>query len=138
MSEMPVPNPAGPLLQTHARLREAEKLRQAKALDKAQAICAELLRAYPDYVGALHTLGLVLADRRDYEAARLNLTRAVMLNPRDWKILTALAGVYLKLEASEMAMRTLEQAQSLKPEDLSIVATLAEIYREEREYELAA
>lgn len=129
--------PVNQLLQSHARLREAERLRQAKALDKAQAICAELLKAYPDYVGALQTLGLVLADRRDYEAARLHLSRAAMLSPRDWKILTTLAGIYLKLGASEMAMRTLEQAQKLMPGDASIVATLAEIYREEREYELA-
>ncbi|WP_119392245.1 tetratricopeptide repeat-containing sulfotransferase family protein [Taklimakanibacter lacteus] len=129
--------PVNPLLQSHARLREAERLRQSKALDKAQAICAELLKAHPDYVGALQTLGLVLADRRDYEAARLHLSRAAMLSPRDWKILTALAGIYLKLGASEMAMRTLEQAQRLMPGDASIVATLAEIYREEREYELA-
>lgn len=129
---------ASPLLQSHARLREAERLRQAKALDKAQAICTELLKAHPDYVGALQTLGLIHADRRDYETARLHLSRAAMLNPRDWKILTALAGIYLKLDASEMAMRSLEQAQALKPGDSSIVATLAEIYREEREYELAA
>ncbi len=130
--------PADPLLQIHARLREAEALRQAKALDKAQAICADLLKAHPDYVGALQTLGLVHADRREYEAARLNLSRAAMLNPRDCKILTALAGVYLKLKASEMAMRTLEQARRIKPEDANILATLGEIYREEREYELAA
>lgn len=128
---------ANPLLQAHARLREAERLRQAKALDKAQSICAELLKAQPDYVGALQTLGLIHAERREHEAARQTLSRAAMLSPRDWKILTALAGTYLKLGAGEMAMRTLEQAQKLKPGDASIVATLAEIYREEREYELA-
>lgn len=130
-------SPQSLLLQIHARLREAKTLRQAKALDKAQAICADLLKAYPDYVGAMHTLGLIHADRREFEAARLHLSRAAMLNPRDWKILTALAGVYLKLKATEMAMRTLEQARRLRPEDASILATLGEIYREEREYELA-
>jgi tetratricopeptide (TPR) repeat protein len=127
-----------PLLRINAKLRKAETLRQAKALDESQAICADLLKAYPDYVGALQTLGLVQADRREYEAARLNLSRASMLNPRDYKILTALAGVYLKLKASEMAMRTLEQAMRLNPQDANILATLGEIYREEREYELAA
>jgi tetratricopeptide (TPR) repeat protein len=134
----PQQNMGSPLLQSHSRLREAERLRQAKALDKSQTICVDLLKAHPDYVGALQTLGLVLADRRDYEGARLNLSRAAMLNPRDWKILTALAGVYLKLDAREMAMRTLEQARGFKPNDANILATLAEIYREEREYELAA
>lgn len=129
--------PVSPLLQAHSRLREAERQRQAKALDEAEAICAQLLKVHPDYVGALQTLGLVHADRREHETARQHLSRAAMLSPRDWKILTALAGTYLKLGASEMAMRTLEQAQKLKPGDASIVATLAEIYREEREYELA-
>jgi len=130
-------SPPPPLLQIHARLREAERLRQERMLDKAQAICADLLKAHPDYVGAMHTLGLIHADRREFEAARLHLSRAAMFNPRDWKILTALAGVYLKLKATEMAMRTLEQARRLRPDDASILATLGEIYREEREYELA-
>jgi tetratricopeptide (TPR) repeat protein len=92
---------------------------------------------YPDYYGALYTLGLIYADKRQYPQALGYLVRAVMLNPRSWKALTALSTVYLELGASEMAAQTLEQARAVEPRNAGIFATLGEIYRAEREYELA-
>ena len=130
--------PANPLLEARAQLEEAERLRQARELDRAQRVCEAIIGRYPDYVGALHTLGLVFADKRDYRQALSYLVQTVMLNPKDWKTLTALSGVYLRMDAGVMAARTLEQAARLKPEDANILATLGEIYREEREYEAAA
>jgi Flp pilus assembly protein TadD len=126
-----------PLQDSFMRLEEAEQLRQQGKLDRAQKICESLVRQHPDYMGALHTLGLVLADKENYEQALNYLVRAAMLNPRSWTTLTALSGVYLRLEASEMAAQALEQARAIKPQDASVLATLGEIYREEREYELA-
>ena len=60
-----------------------------------------------------------------------------MLNPKDWKVLTALSGVYVRLGAAEMAARTLQQAEKLNPDEPGILITLGEILRETREYELA-
>ncbi len=134
----PATTPVNPMLQAHARLREAERHREAKAFDKAKPICTGLLKEYPDYVGALLTLGLVQAEIGEYEAARVSLSRAAMLDPREWRILTALARVYLKLNAIEMATRTWEQAHALNPEDSSIPANLAKMYHGQCEYELAA
>lgn len=129
---------SNPFLAARLSLGEAEQLRQSKQLSKAEAICSKLLQMDRDYVGALHTMGLILADKQDYEKSMISLGRAAMLNPKDWRVLTALAGVYLQLGANEMALRTLQQAQALQPDDPSILVTLGEIYREEREYELAA
>lgn len=126
------------LVETSKRLELAEKSRLAKQLDRAEAICRDLLKKHPNYVGALQTLGLTLADMQQYDLSCDYLARAASLNPKDWKVLTALSGSYLRNGASEMAALTLERAQVLKPNDASILATLGEIYREEREYELAA
>ncbi len=128
---------ANPLLETRNRLEQAEKLRQAGKFEKAQRQCESILKRYPKYSAAHHTLGLALADKRDYSRALTHLIQASMLNPKDWTTMTALAGVYLRLGAAEMAMRTLEQAQLRRPDDVSILATLGTIYREGREYELA-
>jgi Flp pilus assembly protein TadD len=148
VSESPIPSEplqptkaaasSHPWLEARVRLEEAERLRCASQLDRARAICEALLKRYPDYVGALHTLGLVLADQREYAGAMASLNHAAMLNPKDWRTLTALSGVYLRLNAPQMAARTLEQALKLNPDDASVLVTLGEIYREEREYELAA
>jgi tetratricopeptide (TPR) repeat protein len=119
------------------QLEKAEALRLKGELDRARALCEPLVARYPDYYGALHTLGLIYADKGQYPQALGCLVRAVMLNPRSWRALTALSTVYLELGASEMAAQSLEKARLINPRDPSIFATLGEIYQAEREYELA-
>lgn len=126
-----------PLREAREQLEHAEMLRQQRKFERAESICNALLRKYPDYFGALHTLGLIHADRGNYRRAVAPLVEAVMLNPRSWMTYTALAGVYLRLEAREMAAQALEQARAIKPNEASVLVTLGEVYREEREYELA-
>ncbi len=128
---------ANPLREAREQLEHAEALRRQGKFERAESICNTLLRKYPDYFGALHTLGLVHADRGNYRRAVAPLVEAVMLNPRSWITYTALAGVYLRLDAREMAAQALEQARAIKPNEASILVTLGEVYREEREYELA-
>ncbi len=127
-----------PLLDARQRLEEAERLRKLGQLNRARSICERILQRYPDYVAALHTLGLVHADKSDYAKAMPCLVQAAMLNPEDWTTLTALSGVYLRLGARKMAARTLEQALRLNPDAPDILITLGEIYREDREYEAAS
>lgn len=126
-----------PFEQMITAVQEAEKLRLAGKLDRARSACGAVLKQDPDYVAALFTMGLILADQSKYEKALGYLHRAAMFNPYDPKILTGLSGVYLKLDSSLMAARTLEQARQFAPEDANILATLGEIYREEKEYELS-
>lgn len=126
-----------PLHDTYQQLEQAEQLRQQGQFDRALAICQSLVGRYPDYFGALYTLGLIYVDKEQYPQALGCLVRAAMLNPRSWRALTALSAVYLELGAREMAAHTLEQATLIKPQDPSVLLTLGEIYREEREYELA-
>lgn len=126
------------LIDAWTSLDKAEGLRKTRQYSEAKSICERLLRLYPDYVGALHTLGLVLSEMGEDAAATSHLVTAAALNPRDWKILTALSGCYIRTGAHEMAARVLEQAQRLKPGDLAILIPLGEIYRQEREYDLSA
>lgn len=126
-----------PLRESRELLEQAEGLRKQGKLDRAESILSSLVRRYPDYFGAQHTLGLVYADKSNYRAAVYHLVQAAMLNPRSWMTHTALAGVYLRLDAKEMAARTLELARTIKPREPAVLATLGEVYSEEREYELA-
>jgi tetratricopeptide (TPR) repeat protein len=126
-----------PLMRARTQVQEAERFRLAGKLDRARSTCASMLAQYPDYVAALQTMGLILADQSRYDQALSYLQRASMLHPHDARILTALSGVYLKLGSPISAARTLEHALVLSPDDANIHATLGEIYREEKEYELA-
>ncbi|MBI5909386.1 MAG: tetratricopeptide repeat protein [Betaproteobacteria bacterium] len=119
------------------QLEEADRLRQQGKLDRAEAICSTLIRRYPDYVAALHTLGLVYLDKRNFDRALDCLVRAAMLDPNNWMTLTALSLAYLRLGANEMAAQTLDRALAIRPQDASIFASLGEIHRDEREYDIA-
>jgi Flp pilus assembly protein TadD len=119
------------------RLRQAEQLRRHGKFDTAQTICESLIRDYPDYMGAHYALGLIHVAKKNHDGAFNHLSRAAMLNPRDWMTLIALAEVCLELGADEMAALALEQARAIKPQDAIILKNLGQIYRQEREYEHA-
>jgi tetratricopeptide (TPR) repeat protein len=119
------------------RVQQAEALRQHGRFDRAQAICESLLQSCPDYVAALHTLGLVFADQERHRDALIHLVRAVMLNPLSWTALTALAGVYLRLGALEMATQTIERAVAIEAEDAAVLLMLGDIRRAQCEFEFA-
>ncbi len=130
-------DPIAVLKDAHAKLKQAETLRQQRQFDQAEQICLTLLKEFPDYYGALHTLGLTYGDRQDHSLAIVYLVQAAMLNPSSWTTLTALAGEYLLIGAKEMASRTLRDALEINDTQPEIHVMLAEVYYEEREYVLA-
>ena len=119
-------------------LAEAENCRRTGKLDRAQSLCESLLQKYPDYVGALQTLGVTQLTKKNFRQALSCFIQAAMLCPKDCINLTNLATSYLHLGARELAAQTLEQARQLNPDDVNVDFTLAAVYREDREYELAA
>lgn len=129
--------PVNPLQDAFIRLEQSERLRQAGKFQQAQKTCLALLKEHPNYMAALHTLGLIYAGMSNYEQALNCLVRAAMQNPRSIATLTALSGVYLELDAPETAAYTLEQARAIDPKDVNVLVTLGEIYRAEMEYEEA-
>ena len=142
-SASPITKPAGErsgnvLQAAHARLAEAEACRRAGKLNRARALCEALLAEYPDYVGALQTLGVVQLATKAHRQALSCFFQAAMLCPKDWVNLTNLGNAYLRLGAREAAAQVLEQARQLKPDDPGIHWSLAELHREDRDYAGAA
>jgi Flp pilus assembly protein TadD len=130
--------PESPAKAAAKKLDEAYRLQQAGKRDKAQKICEELLAQYPDYVGALHTLGTLHIEQNNWGHALLCFVQAAMYNPADWRILSKLAGVYLQLGAHEIAAQTYEKALALNPNAPEIHYDLGNINIEREEYDLAA
>lgn len=120
------------------KLAEAETCRRTGKLDRARSLCESLLQEYPDYVGALQTLGVTQLTQKNYRQALSCFIQAAMHCSKDPVNLTNLAAAYLRLGARELSAQTLEQARRLKSDDTDIDLILAEVYREAREYELAA
>ncbi len=128
-------NPAEELRAAQQQLQEAETLRQKKFFDKAEVICSHLIRQYPDYYGALHTLGLIYADKGQHQRAVQFLVQAAIQHPRSWITQTALAGSYLNLDSEDLAAQALERAVTIKPDSPEVLITLGEVYESLRDYE---
>jgi len=127
-----------PSAAVRTELAKADQLRKAGKLKRAQAICETLIDQYPDYVAALHTLGLIHLTKEQYWPALSCFTRAAMLNPKDPTILINLGNVYFGLGAAELSTQTLELAKTFAPDNPIIHTTLGRIYEAQKEYELAA
>jgi tetratricopeptide (TPR) repeat protein len=137
-ASLPSERPGDPLQASHATLAEAERCRRGGDLGRAQQLCESLLKSYPDYVGALQTLGAVHLERQNFRQALPCFVQSAICCPKDAVNLTNLGTVYLKLGARQLARQALEEAQRLRPEDADVLMLLAELHREEREYGLAA
>lgn len=120
------------------KLKIADTHRRTRDYGEARRLCEEILASHPDYVAALQTLGLVLAEQNDHAGALAPLSKAVMLCPVDWKLLTALSASNLKLRNTGAAMIHLDLARKLSPGEAHILLLLGEAHRQERDYEAAA
>lgn len=123
--------------QAFARLTEAENHRRSGDLGRAKALCEALLREYPDYAGALQTLGAIHLAMNDPRQAFSCFAQVQLLCPTDWINLGNLGSAALRLGAYAAAAEILEKARQLKPDDVETLLILADAYREARNYEAA-
>ena len=68
-------------METKAVLETAQRHLQRGDLDGCRLLCEEILRQEPDHAGALHCLGLLLAQGGDAERAAAVLEKAVAICP---------------------------------------------------------
>ncbi len=135
--QLDIQHQATTLKESRHQLQEAETLRREGDYDRAEAICLSLLQKCPNYFGALHTIGLVYADKERPNDAIRYLVQAAMINPHSWMTLTALAGEYLLQDAKEMASAALQRALEIHPSDPATHVTLGEVSLRQRDYLLA-
>ena len=65
------------------KLAEAETCRRTGKLDRARSLCESLLQEYPDYVGALQTLGVTQLTQKNYRQALSCFIQAAMHCSKD-------------------------------------------------------
>jgi GT2 family glycosyltransferase len=78
-----VGGPVSQALDVQQTLAAALAAQQARRLDEAEALYRQVLGHVPDLADALHMLGVIRYERRDYAEARALITRALDLT--DWR-----------------------------------------------------
>ena len=99
-----------------ARLGQALALHQQGKLDEAEAAYRAVLAVAPDHPDALHLLGVMLLQRRDFAAAAETIGRSVVIRPIDPAAQGNLGAALLQLGRDAEALAVFDRALALKPD----------------------
>jgi len=95
--------------------------------ERALAIIDEQIAADPDFAGAQHFRGLVLAGSGRYEEAAAAFERALEIDPEHALAGRELARAYRSLGNNELAAITLNELLALQPADVDLRWELADV-----------
>jgi tetratricopeptide (TPR) repeat protein len=98
--------------------------------DAAAARFGKALARYRDHTGALLGMGRVYFSRKQYDAARQNLERAVELEPGLQQAHYYLSMTYARLGNKEAAARETEISEKLEREEKNRRRTILKLYEE--------
>src|SRR5258706_201229 len=91
----------------------------------------ELSAQNKDNVELHFTLGVLLASEKQYQAAQLELEKAIALQPETFEILVNLGQTYLRGGESTKAEQALNRALKLKPDSPETLYLLAQVYADQ-------
>lgn len=122
----PLPvRPSGAQGVPSSRMVEARSAYSRNLPDQAAAICAEVLKAAPDTVEALHMLGVIEARRRNPAEAEALLARAAGLAPRMAGIWVNLANLLGEQGRYDEALVRYDHVVALGPVDEAVLLNRA-------------
>ena len=112
-------------------------LREAQALEEAEAVVGEAASQHPDDGDLANLLGVVLKGRQRYPEALVALARAEKLNPRSVSPLVNQGNVHLAMGNGPRAVDVFRQVLRRNPGDAETMRLLGMGHRLAREYEEA-
>ena len=128
---------ANPIIEANRTLGKIERIRKDGKPTAALKLCKALLKQFPDYVGALHTIGLIYAELGDMKSATFNLAYAAALNPSNMNIQLALASIYNEIGATKAATKVLDNLVTEHSDLVVPLIALATQLNENNEFERA-
>ena len=99
-----------------ARLTEAVALHKQGRLGQAKQIYEEILKSNPSHFDALHFLGLIALQEKDYLEAADLLTKAIEINPKSAAACYNHGIILFELKQFEAALQSYDKAIILKPD----------------------
>jgi tetratricopeptide (TPR) repeat protein len=98
---------------------------------EAQLCCQRLLATDPNHAGALHLMGLIAFENKQYDHALEWIARAIAQDPKA-DYLASLGATLSRLGRHEEALKALDKAVQLKPDDAPLWKQLGDALLELR------
>lgn len=99
----------------NAQLNQAIELHQKGRLDEAQACYESILTIHPRHFDALHLLGAIASQRKDYQAATELIAKAIAINPNSARAHYNLGVALHELKRLDEAVTSYNIAIELQP-----------------------
>jgi protein O-GlcNAc transferase len=131
---MPEPPQLASLAST---LRQAKALHQQGRLAEAQPLYRKVLTQAPNSFDALHLLGVLEIQRRNYEAALPLLDWALQLNANSAPAEAAIGHALYQLGRPDEALVHLDRALAIKPDDVDTLINRGAALRKLKRHEEA-
>jgi predicted O-linked N-acetylglucosamine transferase (SPINDLY family) len=123
--------------QVKARLTEAVTLHKQGRLEQAKQIYKEILKSNPSHFDALHFLGLIALQEKDYREAADLLTKAIEINPKSAAACYNQGIILFELKQFEAALQSYDKAISLKPDYAEAYSNRGNAFKELLQFEAA-
>ena len=121
--------PAAPCEAGHRYLQAGQAL-------EAQLCCERLLAADPNHADALHLMGMIALQNKQYDHALEWMARAVAQEPRP-DYLAGLGAILSRQGRHEEALKAFDKAVQLKPDEAALWKQLGDTLLELRRYDHA-
>jgi len=100
----------------HKAIQSAHKYHQAGNLDQAEVLCKKILKKQPKHFDALHLLGFICYQSKDYNSAISYLQKAIHINSADAVAYNNLGQSFLEKVQIHEALFYFQKAIQLKPD----------------------
>jgi tetratricopeptide (TPR) repeat protein len=110
---------------------------QSGHLKDAEQLYNKILQEQPSHGEAIHLLGLIGFQQRDYVKAISLITRAVEIDPGFAAAHYNLGRCYEQVEENEKAIRSYNRSLSLKPDDVDCYLGLGNVLKELKRFDEA-
>jgi predicted O-linked N-acetylglucosamine transferase (SPINDLY family) len=104
-----------------ANFMDALACLQSRDLERADALCAQLVREQPAHFDSWHLWGLVAFERRQLEQAVERFRRSLELNPGQAAVLANLGHMLVQLNRGGEALDCFERAAKLDPNSAAML-----------------
>jgi len=118
-------------------LQKALQFHRSGNLNKAEVIYQKILENNPNHHDALQLLGVIFAQRKDYEKGVDFLSRSINLYPKNPEVLNNRGNIYYHLEKKDLALLDYLSAVEIEKENLNALNWIWKIYFEFKDFENA-
>ena len=131
-----IPRPgSGSQPEIEAAFQRALALHRQGQIGSAESLYREILEQAPDHFGALHYLGVIEGQKRNYVAAAALIERALAIDPHSAPAHNNLGTFLRKLGRNEDALASFDRALAIKPDHAEALHNRGNALRQLQRYE---